>query len=286
MRLLLTGAGGFLGSRLLSYYREKYEIWAPSHKELDLTDAKAVRDGMGAFAPDAVIHCAALSDVGSCEKDPGLSAAINVEGTKNLAACAGERKVKLLFCSSDQVYFDGPAEGNYGVNFFAHRENEILHPIPVYGQHKVQAETLCQRLCPDSVILRLTWMYGELTKQEQDRGKRSLGEILRRMVREGQEQSFSTGDWRGVTDGNTVVRFLEPALALPPGIYNFGSPNCLSLYETVRCVLKPFGKEKLACPTEGNRPRNLCMDPKKAIAHGICFPDTVQGLSDFLRSGL
>ena len=109
---------------------------------------------------------------------------------------------------------------------------------------------------------------------------------MRRMVREGQEQSFSTGDWRGVTDGNTVVRFLEPALDLPPGIYNFGSPNCLSLYETVRCVLKPFGKEKLACPTEGNRPRNLCMDPKKAIAHGICFPDTVQGLSDFLRSGL
>lgn len=37
MRIMLTGAGGFLGNRLFSYYREKYEVWAPSHKELDFT---------------------------------------------------------------------------------------------------------------------------------------------------------------------------------------------------------------------------------------------------------
>ena len=37
MRIMLTGAGGFLGSRLFTHYREKYEVWAPSHKELDFT---------------------------------------------------------------------------------------------------------------------------------------------------------------------------------------------------------------------------------------------------------
>lgn len=290
MRLLLTGAGGFLGSRLFFFYRKKYEIWAPSRGELDLTDPKAVRSGVCSFKPDVVVHCAAISDVGTCEKNPELSLAVNVQGTRNLAAaCAPDgalcARPKFLFCSSDQVYFDGPAEGKYGMDFLAHQENEILHPIPVYGQHKLLAEQACRSLCPDSVILRLSWMYGELTEKERGKGRQNLGEILRRMAREDLEWPFSDGDYRGVTDVWEVVRHLETALSLPPGIYNFGSPNSVSLYETARRALKPFGKEKLACPAGGNRPRNLCMDPAKALEHGIRFPDTALGLSGFLRAG-
>ena len=290
MRLMLTGAGGFLGSRLLSFYGEKNEVWAPAHGGLDLTDGGAVSRGVRGFRPDAVVHCAAVSDVGACERNPALSLAVNVEGTKNLAAACGSGSPsdgpRLIFCSSDQVYFDGPGEEKTGMNQFAHCEKEILHPVPVYGQHKLLAERACRNLCPNSVILRLSWMYGELTQKERDEGRQNLGEIVRRMVREDVEWFFSDADYRGVTDAWEAVGYVEAAFSLPPGIYNFGSPNTLSLYETVRAVLRPLGKEKLARPAEGNRPRNLCMDPGKARAHGIRFRDTAQGLSDFLKAGI
>ena len=81
MRIMLTGAGGFLGSRLFTYYREKYEVWAPSHKELDFTRKESARKAVQDFHPDVLLHCGAISDVGACERDPELSMRVNVEGT-------------------------------------------------------------------------------------------------------------------------------------------------------------------------------------------------------------
>ena len=63
MRIMLTGAGGFLGSRLFTYYREKYEVWAPSHKELDFTREESARKAVQDFHPDVLVHCGAISDV-------------------------------------------------------------------------------------------------------------------------------------------------------------------------------------------------------------------------------
>ena len=42
MKIMVTGAGGFVGSRLTAYYGEKYDVWGVTHKDLDLTDEAAV----------------------------------------------------------------------------------------------------------------------------------------------------------------------------------------------------------------------------------------------------
>ena len=69
-KILITGAGGFLGSRIADFFRENCRVFTPTHGEMDFPDPDSVRRAMEAFRPDAVIHCGAISDVGACQKDP------------------------------------------------------------------------------------------------------------------------------------------------------------------------------------------------------------------------
>ena len=68
-KLLVTGASGFLGSRIVNFYKDKYEVYAPTHKEMDITDEVSVNYVLSGYRPDVVIHCAAISDVAMCEKE-------------------------------------------------------------------------------------------------------------------------------------------------------------------------------------------------------------------------
>ena len=285
MRIMLTGAGGFLGSRLFSYYKDKYEVWAPSHKELDFTREENARKAVGDFQPDVLLHCGAISDVGACERDPELSMRVNVEGTRYLARACLMTGTRMVMCSSDQVYFRKMGEKESTEEYLRpHREDEPCSPIPVYGRHKLLAEEACLAEQPDSVILRLTWMYGELTEEERRKGRRNLADMLGEILREGKKQGFSKTDYRGVTDVWEVVRNMEAAWKLPAGIYNFGSPACGSIYEIVRDTMEEFGAEGLVEALEGsNGPRNLCMAPEKTLYAGIHFLSAQEGLEHYLK---
>ena len=85
-RLLITGAGGFLGSRICEYFsgRDGYEAVGVTHRELDIEDFVAVSAFVKAIRPDYVLHCAAISNTGACEKSTLPSEKGNVKGNNNL----------------------------------------------------------------------------------------------------------------------------------------------------------------------------------------------------------
>ena len=284
MRLLITGANGFLGYRLNAWYGERteYDVLPITRAQMDLTDRDAVWKVLSETRPDIVIHCGAISDTSACAQNPVWSRKVNVDGTAHLALSCRSVGAKLILCSSDQVYFGNGIE-------VPHREDEALLPPHEYGRQKEEAESQALKLCEDTVCLRLSWMYALIWRKEEH------GNLLRSIseaVKGHQSIPFAVHDFRSITDVCEVVENMEKTFALPPGIYNFGSPNDLSAYELLLTASENIGE--LRSLIRENReafaqnPRNLQMSQEKVNGQQIYFRDSAVSLRNNLmklRSG-
>lgn len=272
-KMLITGASGFLGSKVATYYQDKYEILAPSHAEMDITNEDSVSSYFAENKPDIVIHCAAVSDVGNCEREKEYSWKVNVTGSENIARASKMVSAKCVLCSSDQVYCGSSVEE-------AHREDESLTPGNTYGQEKLYAENSCLKMNGDSVHLRLSWMYDANDTKYLGRG--DFVRILREGILTAEGVTFSVNDHRGITDVWEVVKNFEKALELPGGVYNFGASNDKNTYETVRELfgLLHYDTAKLHKSEEpaGAGVRNLSMSQEKLNHFGVYFSSTVEGV--------
>jgi len=276
MKLLVTGGSGFLGRRTAAHFEKLgHEVLTPSHGQLDITQADSVRNWFRENCPEAVIHTAAVSDTGLCQRRPEWSETINVDGCVNLAVACREFGGKLLICSSDQVYSGSRIPG-------PHREDEAVTPNNVYGSQKLRAEQRCLELLPDTVCLRLSWMYSTVSfPGEHGHFLTALKEAL---ADETKPLTWPVHDRRGITAAEHVVKNLPAALELPGGVYNFGAENHENTYETVKAVLEALHMEQARMrltPNEAafaDNPRDISMDPAKLRAAGITFPTTKEGL--------
>ena len=277
-RLLVTGASGFLGSRIIEYYRDRYEICAPSHTDMDITDKEKVAAVFRDFKPHMVVHSAAISDVGVCEREPEQSGKINVDGSRNVAEASAKIRAKCLVCSSDQVYVGSQVRG-------PHKEEEDVVPRNVYGREKLLAEEECLRLNPECVILRLSWMYETRTLKEGEHG--DFFRTLAQRLQTAENLSYPVNDVRGITDVNEVVCNFERCMEIKGGVYNFGSPNDRNTYETVSVMFRELGWDEARLKKDEDSfralPRDISMDQEKLKESGIIFPSTVESLVRNMR---
>lgn len=271
--LLITGASGFLGSKILKTYHTRYQILSPSHKEIDITNEVSVNHYFCYHRPDIIIHCAAISDTATCENDPALSYLVNVKGSENIAKAAKLCSAKCIMCSSDQVYCGSQKES-------ANRESDTLSPYNVYGKDKAYAELSCLSLYPETVHLRLAWMYdANSTSMRNDFLKQLKNTILLP-----KSIFLPANDKRGITDVWEVVNNMEKTFSLPGGIYNFGSPNEKSTYETALFVFENLGYDtSLIQKRVYDNSRNLSMSQEKINQFGISFLSTEDGLIHNLK---
>jgi len=276
MKLLVTGGSGFLGRRTAAFFdREGFRVWTPTHKQLDITEEASVLTWFRENHPDVVIHTAAVSDTGVCQQKPEWSETINVDGCVNLAKACRETGAKLLICSSDQVYVGSTIPGPHG-------EDEDVTPANVYGGQKRRAEQMCLKILPETVCLRLSWMYS--TESYPGEHGHFLTSLKAALTDNTIPLSWPVHDCRGLTDAEYVIRNFKEAIHLPGGIYNFGSENQKNTYETVKTLLeekKLFSTLARLTPNEeafADNPRNIAMDIAKLRNAGITFPSTGEGL--------
>lgn len=279
-KILITGSSGFLGSRLAYYLKEKYELLLPSHAELNVSREEAVRAYMEEHRPDVVIHCAALSNTWYCEQHREESHKVNVQGTVRIAKACKLTGAKLVFMSSDQVYNATPLPGLL-------KEEEVLQPVNIYGLHKLECEQRAQWNLPESVGLRLTWMY-DLPDSHMKLNSNILVN-LQKAYNDGNTINAATHEYRGVTYVWDVVRNIEKAISLPGGIYNFGSSNTQNSYELHLKAAELMGlkePETWILPDKErfhDEPRNLTMDCSLIEEHGIHFCDSVEGILEAIQ---
>lgn len=154
MKILVTGVGGQLGWDVC----RRLDLLGIENKgvdvgDFDLTDGEAVMSAVRAYAPDAIIHCAAYTNVEKAESMPEVCADVNGMGTLNVVRAALAVGAKLMYISTDYV-FEGTGETPYEV--------DAPHaPQSVYGLTKDQGEEAVTSLMQRYYIVRISWVFGE-----------------------------------------------------------------------------------------------------------------------------
>lgn len=222
MRVLITGAGGMVGSTLASTLGSDAVPFTRS--DLDVTDAGAVDAAVSTVRPTAIVNAAAYTDVDGAEADPDRAYAVNVTGAQNVAVAAGRAGAACLHISTDFV-FDGTLGRPYA-------ETDLPNPICVYAASKLEGERLAA--AHGSAIARTAWVYGV--------GHRTFLSQILGLAREGKTLHVVTDQHGSPTWVRDLVGGIMQWLANPqPGIFHLAGGGACSRFEFARAIVEAAG---------------------------------------------
>ncbi len=196
--VLVTGAGGMLGSVLMSFLQAQYRVVGTSLTgrqglACDLSQESAVRELIQKQKPDLVIHGAAYSDVDGCERDPEKAYKANALSCKWLSQFCSSSKIPWIYVSTDYI-FDGRKGSLY-------EADDKTGPVNIYGVTKWLGEFYAQQCTSPTAIVRTSWLFGA------DNSLNFVNAILKKMR---ESQTISVLDDQ--TDCPTSVQDLSQAL--------------------------------------------------------------------------
>ena len=166
LKVLITGASGYVGARIFADLSEAHTVTGTFHTnrlrpnllEVDIRDRKAVLDIVSKTMPDAIIHAAAIPSIKLCESAPKQAILTNVRGTRNVVDAANANDAVVFYLSS------------FGA----------LEPTTVYGRTKFEGEQQARKAHAGYNILRLSVAFGCSPNTENDR---PFNRILRTLIK-------------------------------------------------------------------------------------------------------
>lgn len=280
MKLLITGAGGQLGQDCVQRMLDRHEICALTSKQLNITQAEAVRETVREIQPDVLINCAAYTAVDACESETNCCMAVNAHGPANLAAACAEFGCRLIHISTDYV-FDGskPVPEPY-------LESDPVGPISAYGRSKLIGEQAIAARMEKYLILRTAWLYGI-------GGRNFLKTMLRLAKADPQRTIKVVNDQHGsltwtMTLAKQIERLLDCDLT---GIAHATAEGHGTWYEVAKHFLEAMQVNfSLApCttaeyPTPARRPANSILENSRLKEQGLnLMQDWREELDEFVR---
>lgn len=157
MNILLTGAGGRVGSYLSpKLKKEGHQVICWGRTQADMNSPRQWESALDSLLAnsqiDHVINCAAISSLETCVDDPVSAHKINAMAAEALGRRCERMGMKFIHFSTDYV-LDGRRKGKKS-------ESDKCKPINVYGESKYEAELRLADVCPDAVIVRVSWVFG------------------------------------------------------------------------------------------------------------------------------
>jgi dTDP-4-dehydrorhamnose reductase len=233
MRLLITGAGGMLGRDVAdAAARAGHDVVALARADLDVTDAAAVRAAIAEAAPEAVVNCAAWTDVDGAETEEEAATRVNGDGAGNVAAAAAAAGAFVVSVSTDYV-FDGRAREPYV-------ESDATAPIGAYGRSKLAGERAVASAAggrgPGWAIVRTSWLFGA-------HGPNFVATMLRLA---GQRDELTVVDDQvgcPTFTGHLAPALLSIAANRRDGILHVAGSGCCSWWDLARATFEGTGHD-------------------------------------------
>lgn len=279
MRVLVTGASGFIGSYAMRGCPEHYypiplgrtqkgkgitaDLLSLSEKDiLELIEKHQI---------DGIIHLAAEGNVSVCEQSPEAQR-LNVGVTKHLVSVAKQRNLPIVFSSTDQVF-----SGEEGLLC----ESTAPSPSHQYGQQKLEAEHIVLGYTK-GLVLRLPLVLG-LHKE----GKGSLEAMLNHGRQHGALNMF-IDEFRRPVHAIDVARALWGAMSWMPGIYHISGPKLMSRMEMAREIINALNEYTIKLlPTSQKeqmfgykRPSRLDLVSNKSEVERLGIPSVLKNIHE------
>ena len=232
MRVLVTGACGMLGRLVCAKLEEKHHVVIPTDvmdgcEKMDISDTGSVFDTINRFRPELVIHCAAMTDVDGCERDPDAAHKINGVGTWNLACACASIDCAIAYVSTDYVF-----DGDKGTPY---TEFDPTHPVSAYGASKLAGEMAVRELCAKHYVVRTSWLFAP-------HGKNFALSILK-AADVNKELRVVADQFGSPTYAKDLAEFLAMLAGSPlHGVYHFTNAGSCSWHEFASSILETAGK--------------------------------------------
>jgi dTDP-4-dehydrorhamnose reductase len=285
VKILVTGANGQLGSeiRKISGSFPEMEFAFTDVGELDITDPWKVADYLEIDKPQFLVNCAAYTAVDRAETDTETATLLNATAVGILAEQSAEIGCKMIHVSTDYV-FNGRGPRPY-------KEDNLLDPQSAYGKTKLEGEVLCQKLNPESMIIRTSWLYSAFGNN-----------FVKTMVRLGSEKTelgVIADQIGSPTNGADLARAILTIISsvvsgekpFTPGVYHYSNEGVTSWYDfakaifdiaKINCLVKPIASEDYPSPVQ--RPAYSVMNKSKIkLIFGLQIPYWRDSLTEYFE---
>lgn len=231
--MLVTGAGGMVGRAVREFCEASGDsVFAYDRSQLDITNATEVFQTVKQAKPDALINCAAWTDVDGCEGDAARAYAVNARGPENLAIACRDVNATFITISTDYV-FDGNKEGFY-------TQEDEPNPLSVYGRAKLEGEQRSHEANEASIVVRSGFIFGR-------GGKNFLSTIVDRARRNEQLKAITDSYGTPTYARDLAQRLRELAELKHPGIFHVVNAGEGASYAE-------FAREAIKCANLGEPP--------------------------------
>jgi dTDP-4-dehydrorhamnose reductase len=269
LKLLVTGAGGLLGSAVALLATSRHTVYSAFNEhlplegkqvKLNLLDSDAILTVMKNMRPNAVIHSAALTDVDKCEREHDIATKINEKATKTLSDSAKRVGAFFLYVSSDYVF-----DGNKG----SYKENDKTNPVNFYGLTKLRGEESVRSSGVEFCIARGSVIYGARPAA----GKANFALWVADKLRNGERVKVLKDQYVSPTLNQSMAdMILEAVERRLTGTFHLAGASRVSRYEFAVALADVLGIDgSLIEPAQmkdmhwpAKRPRDSSLDVSKA----------------------